>query len=51
MYQNQTFLWDDKVNDHGRAAGQGCLGADVEVVDGLSSHEGHLAVGVGVDPA
>ena len=46
----ETFLRDDKVDDHGGPAGQGGLCADVEVVDGLGAHERHLAVGVGVDP-
>ena len=39
---------DDKINDHGRASRQACLGPDVEVVDGLGPHEGHLAMGVSV---
>ena len=44
-----TFLGNDKVYDHGGSSGQGSLGPDVEVVDGVGSHEGHLAVSVSVD--
>ena len=42
LKMNRTLLRYDEVDDHGGAAGEGGLGPDVEVVDGLGAHEGHL---------
>jgi hypothetical protein len=42
---------NDKVNQHGRAAGRRGLRAVVEVVDGHVAHEGQLAVRVRVNAA
>ncbi len=41
----------NEVDDHGGASSQRRLRPDVEIVDGLSSHERHLTVSVSVDSA
>ena len=38
----RTLLRYDEVDDHGGATGEGGLGPDVKVVDGVRAHERHL---------
>lgn len=40
-----------KITDHRRAPGDGSFSPDVEIVRSRGSHEGHVQMGVSIDPS